>query len=82
VNREERSSAVGDGTDCSGDGVGNVVKFEVEEDLEAAIAKCFEQRIAGGIEELHADFEPATGALEAIDEVERGLRGREVERDG
>ncbi len=82
VNRQQGSTAVRDRANGSSDGVGNVVELEVEEDLEAAMAQGFEQRIAGGVEEFHADLEPAASAIEAVDEIERRLRGREVERDG
>ena len=44
VNGQQRGTAVRDGADCACDGVRNVVEFEVEEDLEAALAEGLEQR--------------------------------------
>ena len=46
------------GADGSGDGVGDVVEFEVEEDGMAALEEGLEDGGSGGDEELKADFEP------------------------
>lgn len=49
---EEANSVVGGGADGSGDGVGNVVEFEVEEDVEAAGGEDGNDLGAFGDEEL------------------------------
>ena len=58
------------GADGSGDGVGDVVKFEVEEDAEAAVAKLIHDAVAERVVELHADLVPVACLAEAIDESE------------
>jgi len=57
---------VGGGADCSGYGVGDVVEFEVEEDVEAAVAKLLHDAVAGGVVELHAYLEPLASLAEAV----------------
>ena len=71
---------MGDGANGSGDGVGDVVELEVEEDIEAAVAKQMHEVVASGVVELHADFEPLAGVVEAIDEFEGGFGVRIVQR--
>ena len=57
---------MGGGTDCSGYGVGNVVGFEVEEDVETAVAELLHDAVAGGVVELHAYLEPLASLAEAV----------------
>ena len=71
---EQGGASAGDRADSSGDGVGDVVQLEVEEDLEALFAEGFDEGVAGGIVELHADLEPAAGASQAGYQFE-GLLG-------
>ena len=71
---EQGSAGTCDGADGPGDGVGDVVQLEVEEDLEALFAEGFDKSIACGVVELHADLEPTAGALKTGYQVE-GLLG-------
>src|SRR3972149_1290538 len=65
----------------AGDGVRNVVEFQVEENIETALREFFNQRRAGGSEQLLANLEPARAGFEARGERQRRVRGREIERD-
>jgi hypothetical protein len=47
------------------------MELQVEKDVVAAPAKLLNQRIAGRIVQLHADFEPATGIPKTINEFKR-----------
>jgi hypothetical protein len=68
--------------DSSGYGVGDVVKLEIEEDVEAAVAELVDERCSGGVEEFHADFEPLAGLFEAIDQSESLGGVGKIESDG
>ncbi len=69
------------GADGSGDGVGNVVQLEIEEDGKAAVGEGGDDGRAFGNEQLEADLEPAAGGAETVGEGEsRGGVGY-VERD-
>jgi len=81
VDGEELGAGGGGGTDRSGDGVGDVVEFKVEEDGEAAAAEFADDGVAFGEVELEADFEPAAEALELIGEGEGGIGAGVVEGD-
>jgi hypothetical protein len=65
------------GADGSGDGVGDVVELEVEEDGEAAMAEFLDDGVAFGEVEFEADFEPGAGVFELFHERE-GWRGAGV----
>jgi hypothetical protein len=82
VKGEEASAKACNGADGTGYGVRDVVKFEVEEDLEAAVAEGLDEAIAGRAVELEADLHPAATAFEAVDEVEGLACGLEVEGYG
>lgn len=58
------------------------MKFQVEEDIEAAVAKGFDKAIASGVVEFHAYFEPAAGAGETVYQVEREFCSGEVQGHG
>ena len=79
---EQGCSRPGGGADGSGYGVGDVVELEVEEDVEAAVAEVFDEAVAGGVVELHADFEPLAGVAETVYEIERLTGVGEVEGHG
>jgi len=81
VEGEEFGTDGGRGTDRARDGVGDVVKFEVEEDGEAAAAELADDGGAFGGVELEADFEPAAEALELIGEGKGGRGAGGVEGD-
>ena len=70
------------GTDCSCDGVGDVVEFEIEEDVEAAVAELLDDAVADGVVELHADLEPSAGVVQEVDEFHGLAFIWEVQRDG
>lgn len=76
---EHAGTEAGDRTDGSSDGVGDVVELEIEKDGVAAGDKRFEDSRPGGCEELEADFEPATGTFEAVDESESIGSGGRIE---
>jgi hypothetical protein len=82
VDGEQGGSGLGGGADGSGYGVGDVVEFEVEEDAEAAVAKLLHDAVAGGVVELHSDFEPLAGLAEAVYQLEGLVFVREVEGYG
>lgn len=64
VKREHLNRKWGDGFDGLGDGVGDVVELEVEENIEAEIGDFADAVGAAGGEHLEADFDPANRALE------------------
>ncbi len=82
VDGQQGGSGLGCGADSSGDGVGDVVEFEIEEDVEAAVAEGLDEAVAGGVVKLHAHLEPETASGEAVYEFERGFGGWEVEGYG
>jgi hypothetical protein len=82
VDREEGGSCLGGGADGSGYGVGDVVEFEVEEDVEAAVAELVDDAVAGGVVELHSNFEPLAGLAEAVYQFEGLVFAGEVEGYG
>jgi hypothetical protein len=58
------------------------VEFEVEEDVEAAVAKLMHDAVSGGVVELHAYLEPLAGTFEAVYQSHGLLFAWEVERYG
>jgi len=82
VKGEQASAYIGDRADGSGDGVGDVVELQVEEDLESAVTQGLDQRVASGAVKLEADLHPATTAFEPVDEVESLASSLEVEGYG
>ena len=76
VEREHANRQARYGLNGLGDGVGNVVEFEVEKDVEAEVGDFTDAVGAGGGEHLEADFRPADGALELAE------RGGDVARGG
>lgn len=68
-----------EGLDGLGDGVGDVVEFEVEEDVVAVIGDLAEVVGAVGGEHLQADLDPTEGALELAQEGGGGGAVGEVE---
>ena len=60
------------------DGVWNVVQFEIEENLMAALAYAAHYVRATGIEKLHAYFHERLFLLEAVEELENSLRRGKV----
>ena len=82
VDGEEGGSGVGGGADGSGYGVGDVVELEVEEDVEAAVAKLLHDGVAGGVVELHPDFEPLTSLAEAVYQLHRLVFVSDIQRHG
>lgn len=78
---EEASSGGGCGADGSGDGVGDVMELEVEEDMEAAGGEGGDDLGAFGDEELQADLDPSAGGPETVGEVQGGGGVGEVEGD-
>jgi len=73
VNVEHADAEAGGGTNRAGNGVGDVVEFEIEKDGVAALENGFEHRGSGGSEKFEADFEPEASAVEPVDKV--GGRG-------
>lgn len=67
VEGEETCSGLGGCADGAGYGVGDVVEFEVEEDVEAAVSEFADDGVAGGVVELHAYLEPLAGVAESVD---------------
>jgi hydroxymethylpyrimidine/phosphomethylpyrimidine kinase len=82
VQSKETRAYVGDGADGPSYGVGDVVEFEVQEDLQTAVAEGFNQRIAGGAVEFEAYLHPAAGAFKAVDEVECFAGRLKIEGNG
>ena len=74
LDRERR-----DGFDGLGDGVGDVVELEVEENIEAEIGDFADAVGAAGGEHLEADFDPANRALKLTEGGGDGARGLGVE---
>ena len=56
------------------DGVGNVVKFEIEENGVALVKQWFNDCRTRSNEELEADLEPCAGSFQAVNEFCRCLR--------
>ena len=81
VDGEQAGSGGGNGADRARDGVGDIVKLEVQEDAQAALPKPFDEGQTGGAEQLQADLNPAAAVAERVDQRQRGICGREVERD-
>lgn len=79
VEGEEGEVEGASGFDGFGNGVGDVVKFEVEEDATAALADFTHEVGAVGGEELETDFEVANFAVESVDPLEGFLVGGDVE---
>lgn len=82
VDGQQGGSGMSCGANGPGYGVGDVVEFEIEEDIEAAIAEGLDEAVAGGVVKLHAHLEPETASGETVYEIERGLGGRKVEGYG
>ncbi len=53
----------------SGRGVGNIVKFEIEKHIKAALLQVFDQLRPKQREHLFADFQPTVFRVDAIDKV-------------
>jgi len=62
------------GADRASYGVGDIVEFEVEKDVEAAVPQFADDGVAGGIVEFHADFEPLARVAKCVDQFEGLLR--------
>jgi len=78
---EELRAERRDRTHRGGDGVGNVVEFQVEEDGVAAIPERLNDGAPSGEVEFEADFEPLAGPFKTVDESEGFGSRREVEGD-
>ena len=81
VEGEEAGTCGGCGADGSGDGVGDVVELEVEEDVESSGGEGGDDLGAFGNEELQANLDPADGGSKAVGEGQGGCGVREVEGD-
>lgn len=57
----------GDALDGFGDGVGDVVQFEIEKDAMTAVGDLADEVGPVGGEELEPDFDPLDGAVEAVE---------------
>lgn len=68
-----------DGFDGLGDGVGDVVELEVEEDIETEVGDFAHAIGTAGGEHFEADLDPADGALELAEGGGDGARGLGVE---
>jgi hypothetical protein len=79
---EEGSAGFGGGADGSGYGVGDVVEFEIEEDVEAAVAEFLDDGVAGGVVEFHADFVPTARLSKTVYKFQGLMLVGYVERDG
>jgi len=75
VQGEHADGELGAGLDGFGDGVGDVVELEVEEDVEAEVGDFADGVGSAGGEHLEADFDPSDGALE-LAECGRDVAGR------
>jgi len=82
VDCEQGSSGFCGGADSSGDGVGDVMEFEVEEDAEAAIAECLYDLVSCRVVELHADLVPVAGLTEAVYELHCFMFAGKIESYG
>lgn len=65
--------------DGLGDGVGDVVQFEIEKDLVAAVGDFANEVGAVSSEELEADFHPLEGVAEAVEHGEGFFARFEIE---
>lgn len=65
---EELGAEGCEGVDGVGDGVGDVVEFEVEEDAEAGFTGIADYAGAFSAEELEADFDPGDAAVEGAED--------------
>ena len=65
------------GSDC----VGNVVQFEIEEELKLAPPQLPDDIGAGGVEQLHPNLEPATAAFEPVHHGQSVTPAGQIERD-
>lgn len=79
VERKHFDGKRGEGLDGLGDSVGDIVEFEVEEDVVAVIGDLTEVVGAIGGEQLQADLDPAEGARELAQERGGGGAVGEVE---
>ncbi len=81
VNGHHADTEACGGANSAGNGVGNIMEFQVEEDGVAAIEERFEDGGTGGDEEFETNFEPDAGAFQAVEEIYRcGLVGH-IESD-
>src|SRR5690606_17742881 len=78
---EERDAEFGRGLDRLGDGVGDVVVLEVEEDVVAAITQLSDDVRAAAGEERRSDLVEGDGVTETIHQGERVLPRGQIERD-
>ena len=67
------------GADRAGDGVGNVVQLEVEEDRDPRLAHLTHALGSGADEELQAELQAVDAPGEAAREGERGGQRRRIE---
>ena len=79
MKREHASTELCRGANRAGYGVGNIVQFEIEEDIVARGYDVFDDRGARGDVEFEAYFEPGAGALERVDEANGGGRVGDIE---
>ena len=69
------------GGDGAGDGVGNVVELQIEEDAIPASDEALDDGRPVAGEQTAADLEAADGAAKPVGERVRGLGGVDVKRD-
>ncbi len=81
MNRHHAHAERGGGAHGAGDGVGNVVEFEIEKDRVTACREPFYNGGAGGGKELQSHLEPLAVAFETGYEVFGGGGAGNVERD-
>jgi hypothetical protein len=70
VDGEKGSASLRGGANGSCNGVGDVVEFEIKEDVEAAVANLLDDAVASRVVEFHADLVPVAGLAEEVDEGE------------
>src|SRR5947209_3175542 len=81
MHRDEPGAQRGRVTHASSHSVRNVVELEIEKHIAAARANLADDPGTGGREQLIANFIEPAAVAKIIDEVERVLRGRHIERD-
>ena len=65
----------------AGDGVGNIVQFQIEEDRQAEMGDLVDAVVAVRAEELEPELESADMALDLLRERLGGVEPRNVERE-
>lgn len=81
VERQHAGSKSGGGAHGARHSVGDVVQFEIEKDIMAALQDGLEHGGAGGYEEFQTDLEPGAGVIEPVEKVGRGGGGGDIERN-